>query len=154
MTISEIEVRELEAQQTAVVRRVMSLSEANRIPEWMMQTLEAVRSSGQEPAGMPFVRSFSMDVEAMDIEVGWPLAEQFAGDGEVSASTLPGGPAAVASCFGPYEEIGAAYEAIRTWCAKHGRESAGPPWESYFTDPAEEPDPAEWRTDIHFPVEA
>jgi AraC family transcriptional regulator len=29
----------------------------------------------------------------------------------------------------------------------------GPPWESYITDPAEHPDPAQWRTEICWPVE-
>lgn len=28
----------------------------------------------------------------------------------------------------------------------------GPPWEAYITDPAEHPDPANWRTEIYWPV--
>ncbi len=90
----------------------------------------------------------------MDIEIGWPVAGPFPGDGDVQTSTLPGGTVAVASHFGPYDGIGPVYEAIQTWCREHGDEIAGPPWESYFTDPHEEPDTAKWRTDVYFQARA
>ena len=155
MTLSEIEVRELPEQHTVAVRHRISLQETHRIPGWMAETIEAVQRAGRQPAGMPFLRTLAMDVDAMEIEVGWPVAEPI-GDGgaddEPHPGTLPGGPAAVASYFGPYEGIAASYEAIQAWCHQRGHEIAGPPWESYFTDPNEEPDPAKWRTDIHFPL--
>jgi AraC family transcriptional regulator len=30
--------------------------------------------------------------------------------------------------------------------------AAGAPWETYLTDPAEVPDPAEWRTEVVYPA--
>jgi len=105
MTVSDVEVRELSEQHTAVVRHTISIDETSKIPEWILQTMEAVQRSGQDIAGPPFFRSFSMGEDSMDIEVGWPVAEPFAGDGEVLASTLPGGVAAVAAYYGPFEEI-------------------------------------------------
>jgi effector-binding domain-containing protein len=152
MTLSAIEIREQPEQRTVVVRHRISVQEVDRIPGWIGQTMEAIERAGQHPAGMPFLRTFSYSEEAMDIEVGWPVQAPFAGDGEIVAGTLPAGPAAVASSFGPYEGVETAYAAITAWCAEHGHEIAGPPWESYFTDPAQEPDPAKWRTDVHFPV--
>lgn len=152
MTISAIEVHELPEQHTAVVRHRIPMAQVSRIPEWIGHTMEAVQRAGQKPTGVPFLRPFSMDADAMDIEVGWPVPEPFSGDGEVRASSLPGGPAAVASYRGPYDQIGPTYEAILSWCRAHGRDIAGPPWESYFTDPNEEPDQTQWRTDVHFPL--
>ncbi len=152
MTISAIEVHELQEQSTAVIRQHITRDETERIPVWLGETYEAVARAGREPAGMPFVRVLSMDGEGMDLEVGWPVAEPFSGDGDVRASSLPGGPAAVASYFGPYDGVGPAYEAIQAWCTEQGHEVAGPPWESYFNDPQQEPDPAKLRTDIHFPI--
>lgn len=120
MTLSEIEVHTLEEQHTAVIRRELPLAEASRIPELLQQAYEAVHATGVEPTGMPFVRSRSMATDPLDLEVGWPLAQPFTGasDGGASpkptsnrnviASTLPAGPAAVASYFGPYE-IGRAH---------------------------------------------
>lgn len=36
--------------------------------------------------------------------------------------------------------------------ATQGHSPNGPPWEVYVTDPAEHPDSADWRTEIHWPV--
>ena len=41
-----------------------------------------------------------------------------------------------------------AYQALASWVSSHGGEPAGDPWEVYFSDPASEPDPATWRTEI------
>lgn len=150
--LSTIEVQELAPAHTAVVRLHLAMSEVDRIPRAIERSMLAVRAAGQEPCGMPFVRTLSFGEQAMDIGVGWPVAAPFTGDGDVVASTLPGGPAAVASYFGPYDQIAPAYEAMQSWCRERGREVAGPPWESYFTDPNEAPDPGKWRTDIHFPL--
>ncbi|MGE3856532.1 MAG: GyrI-like domain-containing protein [Dehalococcoidia bacterium] len=153
MALSDIEVRDLPSQHTAVVRHRISMQEVQRIPGWIRETYEAVQRAGQQPAGMPFVRTLDMSGGTMEVEVGWPVAAPFGGDGDVHAGTLPGGTAAVASYFGPYEQIGPAYQAIVAWCAEHGHAVAGAPWESYVTDPHEEPDSSKWRTDIHFPVQ-
>jgi len=32
--------------------------------------------------------------------------------------------------------------------------AAGAPWESYVTDPADYPDPADWKTEIFWPVKS
>lgn len=154
MTLSPVEIREIEQQPTAVVRRRVTLAELQRIPDWLRETYEAIQRAGIKPAGMPFVRTFEMDdvSHTMDIEVGWPVGAPFAGEGDIQPSSLPAGPMAVTSYFGPYDGIGAAYEAVQAWCAEQGKEVVGPPWESYFTDPNEEPDQSKWRTDVHFPV--
>ena len=158
MTLSAIELREQPEQHTAVVRHRISMKETDRVPQFMGETFEAVQRAGQQPAGMPFLRTLSMDAEGMDIEVGWPVAAArpvgSPADGEVHDGVLPGGLTAVASYFGPYEEIAPAYAAIQAWCIEHGYAVAGPPWESYANNPEEEPASSKWRTDIHFPVRA
>jgi effector-binding domain-containing protein len=152
MPVESIEVRDLPAQHTAAVRHQISMSETSHIPEWLQQTLDAVRAAGLEPAGMPFVRTFSFDGGQMDIEVGWPVPAPFTAAGDVHPSELPAGPAAVAVYLGPYTQISGAYDAAERWCADNGHEIAGAPWESYLNGPGDEPDSAKWRTDVHFPL--
>jgi effector-binding domain-containing protein len=43
------------------------------------------------------------------------------------------------------------YQALVSWVGEHGGELAGDPWEVYFSDPAREPDPRRWRTEIVMP---
>jgi effector-binding domain-containing protein len=41
-----------------------------------------------------------------------------------------------------------AYDAIEAWIIDQGGQPEGPAWEIYYTDPNEEPDPSNWRTEI------
>lgn len=152
MALSTIELREESAQHTAVVRRRISMAETDHIPGWIGAAFEAIQRTGQQPTGLPFLRTLAMDADGMEIEVGWPVPAPFRDDGDVQAGALPGGLCAVVSYLGPYEGIAPAYEAVQAWCADHGHELAGPSWESYVTDPTQEPDPAKWRTGVYFPV--
>ena len=57
--------------------------------------------------------------------------------------------------FGPHgaEEEREALEAIVAWLDREGRKPAGPPRETYLTDPGENPDPETWRTEIAQPLQ-
>ncbi len=81
-----------------------------------------------------------------------PISAAAPGEGDVEASSLPSGPAVVGVHAGPYDQLGETYAAIERWIEANGLKAAGPPWESYITDPAEHPDPATCRTDIYWPV--
>lgn len=41
---------------------------------------------------------------------------------------------------------------MEQFLAAHGLEKAGPPREIYVTDPGEVPDPAQWKTQLVWPV--
>ena len=75
------------------------------------------------------------------------------GSTEVVEDTLPAGPSATVVHAGPYEQLSDAYAAIETWMASHGRAARGAPWELYVTDPAEHPNPKDWRTEVYWPLE-
>jgi AraC family transcriptional regulator len=154
MTISAVEVREQPARATAVIRTRTPLAEIGAaVREGLGRSYEALARAGAQAAGPPFVRYLEMTPEATEAEIGWPVDRPFKGEGDVVASTLPSGPAAVVTYFGPYEGIGEAYETLQAWCARAGRERAGAPWECYFTDPVSEPDSSKWRTDIFQPLQ-
>jgi AraC family transcriptional regulator len=109
-------------------------------------------SSGAAVVGRPFTRYLSTGPGLFDIEVGMPVSGASAGQGDVEAGTLPGGPVAVAMHAGSYEQLGETYAALERWIEEHGHSTAGAPWESYITDPTEHPDPADWRTEVYWPI--
>lgn len=104
MALSTIELREESAQHTAVVRRRISMAETDRIPGWIGAAFEAIQRTGQQPTGLPFLRTLAMDADGMEIEVGWPVPAPFRDDGDVQAGALPGGLCAVVSYLGPTRE--------------------------------------------------
>jgi effector-binding domain-containing protein len=69
-------------------------------------------------------------------------------DGEVRSSSLPGGMVATTMHIGSYDQMEPGYEALSAWVKERGQELAGDAWEVYLSDPAAEPDPTKWRTEI------
>ena len=78
-------------------------------------------------------------------DFGVEVTRIFETAGEVYATEMPGGEAAVAVHRSPYSGLKEAHEAIRKWMAANRRESAGHSWEIYG-DPA--PDPADTETTV------
>src|SRR2546428_1567330 len=85
------------------------------------------------------------------LEVGVELADPFPEGGEVVRSATPAGSAAFVAHFGPYHQLGAAHEAIRSWCSAHGHRLAGPNWEVYGHWQSEwSANPSQIRTDVFY----
>lgn len=102
--------------------------------------------------GRPFTRYLATGPGLWVIECGKPLAAPAAGDGAIEAATLPGGSVLVAMHGGLYDQLTETYVAMERWMEANGVRPGGAPWESYITDPADHPDPADWRTEVYWPL--
>jgi effector-binding domain-containing protein len=147
----EIESRTLDAQPTLVVRGKVATSE---IKEFLGRAYHLVAARADECGahftGPPFARYRALDAEftEFEVEAGFPVVVQVPCRGEVEPSELPGGTAAATVHIGPYDAMQPAYEAMLRWIEARGWQPDGPAWEVYLSDPASEPDPAQWRTEI------
>jgi effector-binding domain-containing protein len=94
----------------------------------------------------------------MDIEVGWPVGSEATGNGSVTAGALPAGKYATLVYTGNYPGLIDATAALLKWGAEQGLrwdswlvgegEVFGARLESYWTNPAEEPDLNKHETEI------
>jgi hypothetical protein len=100
--------------------------------------------------GRPFAR-FTFLGDEVAIEAGFPVPYEVPGDGVVEASTLPDGPVAVSTHWGPHTDLDRTAQVMHEWLAERGYEPAGPHWEVCYNDPHGVPDPAFWRTDVVMP---
>ncbi|QFG25070.1 GyrI-like domain-containing protein [Actinomadura sp. WMMB 499] len=115
---------------------------------------------GTVPGGGPVYRYRTVgDAERpFDLEVGVPVAEAVEGDGRVHAGSLPAGTYAVLLHEGHPDGLGKAHAALQEWAGEMGLEldRDGEVWaaryETYLTDPAQEPDLAKWRTELAYLV--
>jgi effector-binding domain-containing protein len=86
-----------------------------------------------------------------NLEIGVELSSPIAPHGEVLPSSLPAGPVATTTHLGPYQNLGAAHEAIHQWCKAHHREPIRPCWETYgHWQDAWNTDPSQIRTDVYY----
>lgn len=144
---------ELPAQPALVVRSQIGRHElAKTIGEGLGKTFPYAQKAGIAIAGRPFARYLSSGPGLITVEVGMPVAVAAAGAGDVEAVTLPAGPAALAVHAGPYDQLSETYVAIERWFEANGCRRNGAPWESYITDPADLPNPADWRTEMYWPM--
>ena len=140
--------KKLAPQPVLVLRRQIQPSEiAQVLAEMFQKVFGDAQRNGVAPAGPPFARYLEMGRGLWTIEAGFPVADP-------SADTLPGGLAAVTTHAGPYDKLSEAHAAIQQWIAAEGFTAAGAPWESYVTDPADYPDPKDWKTEVFFPLVA
>jgi effector-binding domain-containing protein len=106
---------------------------------------------GKQAAGAPFVAYYNQDMQNLDLEIGFPVAEKLPGQGEIQAGEIPGGKAVRTMHVGPYDKIGPAYEALGKWMQTKGHQGTGVCYEMYLNDPQQTP-PAKLQTLILFPV--
>lgn len=154
MPTLSIERREIAAQNILFVRLRAGRHEiANAIGEGLGKAFPYSQRLGLAIAGRPFTRYLSTGPGLFSIEVGMPVATAPQGEGVVEVGTLPAGPVAVATHAGPYDQLSETYAALERWIESNGYRIGGAPWESYITDPADHPDPADWRTEVYWPLE-
>lgn len=147
-----VERRTLSAQPTAVVRGKARIPEIQAFVGHAFGAVAGVlERAGVGMAGMPFARYRIIDGDEFEVEAGFPVRVPIAPEADVEPSELPAGPAAATWHLGPYETLGAAYEALTRWIEAEGATPAGPPWEVYYTDPSDQPDPSSWRTEVFQP---
>jgi AraC family transcriptional regulator len=150
---------ELAPQPVLIVRRRVKRSEiAAAIAEALPRILAYVQEHGIALAGLPFTRFIQMGPGLVSMEPGMRIAgpgetrNPIDREGEIVADTLQGGLAAMTTHLGPYENLQEAYAAIEQWIDAQGFQRGGPPWESYVTDPAEHPNPQDWKTEVYWPL--
>jgi effector-binding domain-containing protein len=106
---------------------------------------------GEQPAGPPFTAYHNMDMQDLDVEIGFPVSRSIPARGSIQAGEIPEGQVATCLYTGPYTEIEAAYSALTEWVEENGYEAAGMAYEIYLNDPSETP-PEQLMTQIAFPL--
>jgi AraC family transcriptional regulator len=157
---------ELPLQPVLVIRRRVKLAEiGSTLAEVLPRVFMHAQQTGAAIAGQPLTRYIEWGPGLVTIDAGLPVvasgnnssdggpaSDNAAGESEIVADCLPGGPAATVTHSGPYEKLSEAHAAIQQWIETQGLRAAGPPWEIYTTDPADYPDPQDWKTDVFWPL--
>lgn len=139
-----------EAQPALSIRKVTSVSELPKVIGSAYGSIIAYLSElGEQPLGPAFVAYYNMDMENLEIEIGFPVAREIPGKGDVIASHIPAGKKATTFFKGPYGKMSSVYEKLTKWISDKGYEPTGVAYEFYYNSPEEVPE-SELLTQIEF----
>lgn len=105
---------------------------------------------GEQVVGEPFVIYYNLDMQDLDVEMGFPVSKALPGKDQVCPSELPVGPAATTLFIGPYTSMAPAYEDLTKFIQENHREPTGVAIEYYLNGP--ETPPEQLQTRIVFPL--
>jgi effector-binding domain-containing protein len=112
-----------------------------------------IQSIGENPSGAPYVAYFNypnMDMQHLEIELGFPVSKKIPGKGDILLSEMPGGKVATCLYTGAYDNMEPAYTEMTRFVEDQGYKIAGVTYEFYLDPP--ETSPEKTRTLILFPL--
>lgn len=104
---------------------------------------------GEEALGPAFIAYYNMDMENLKVEIGFPVAKEIQGDGNIKLRYIPGGKKATGFHKGSYSEIGPLYDSLAKWISQKGYVATGVVYEYYYNSPGEIPE-SELLTKVEF----
>jgi effector-binding domain-containing protein len=146
------EIKEMPAQPVSSIR---TRAAVQGLPQVLGASFGAIAqylgSLGENPTGAPFVAYYNMDMQNLDIEIGFPVSHPLAELGNIQSSQVFGGKFATCLYIGPYSDVGPAYDALTQFVTDKGFEATGVAYEFYLNDP-QTVQPSELQTQIYFPL--
>lgn len=133
-----IELKEKNAQPVLAIRKITSLGQLpQEIGKAYGAIMQYLGELGEQPADAPYTAYYNLDMEHLDVEMGFPVSKQLAGKGEIKFYEIPAGKYSECLYKGPYSDSAPVYDAMNGWIAEKGFEATGIAYEVYYNSPAE-----------------
>lgn len=149
----DCEIYEQSAQPTLSVRTRASVQD---LPQLLGETYAAIgqlmKKLGVEPCGMPYTAYYNQDMQDLEVEIGFPINQNFSGEGVIQSGEMPAGKYASVLHRGPYSELRTAYDTLGAFIEKEGYIPTGVAYEFYQNAP-DEVSPKDLETRIVFPIQ-
>lgn len=117
------------------------------IPQTHQKIAPYLAALGRPQTEAFYVAYFNMDMDNLEVEIGFITADQLPGKDEIASGTMGGGKAVSCLYVGSYRVLYQAHEAAHQFIAAKGYEHAEAAYEIYLNDPADTPE-AELKTQV------
>ncbi len=149
--VSNIEILNQIEQPTLTIRTITKMEELPKlIGESYGKIAAYLKELGQLMTDVPFVAYHNMDMQNLDIEIGFPVSKAFPQKDTIKAGSIPEGRVVFCMYRGAYSEIEPVYMEMAKWIETNGYEAIGTSYEYYYNGP-EFPE-SEFLTKIMMPI--
>ncbi len=136
-----IELQEQKVQKVLSIRTKTTMEGlSNLIGESYMKIMNYMGELGEEPAEAPYTAYYNLDMEDLDVEMGFPVARVLPDKGEIKMGEIPPGRIVTYLYKGPYAGMEGSYNEMFKWINENGLEQTGVYYEYYLNSPAEVPE--------------
>lgn len=115
------------------------------------QIMEYLKEVGQGPVEVPYCAYYNLDMEDLDVEMGFPVVKGLEGKGNIVSTEIPAGKQVSCLFKGPYKDMEGPYNAMAKWLNENGHTPTGVSYEFYYNSPMDVPE-SELLTKIVFPI--
>ncbi len=148
----KIEVSEEPARPVLSMRTVTAVE---KLPQELGRAYMAIDAYldelGEKPVDAAFAGYYNMDMQNLDVEIGFVMTKALPGKGEIKAGEIPAGRQVSCLYQGPYSEMEPVYNAMLQWIQENGCIPTGTAYELYYNSPLDVPE-SELLTKIIFPL--
>jgi effector-binding domain-containing protein len=145
-----MEIKDVEEQNTLMVRLTTSVKELPAVMGEIYQEIASYMGQGGiEFAGPPYAMYYNMDMDALDVEIGFPIGADDKGKDRVKQGRIPGGQIVTATHFGPYGKLEETYTKLMEF-VKEKKLSVHEWMYEYYLNSPMEVKPEELQTQICF----
>ena len=145
-----MKIEERKAEKTLAVKTVTPAGEISKaLDNCYGKVMGFMQSKNIQPSGAPFSIYFNEDMEALEMEAGFPVSADVETEGDVILSTIPSGKAFVHTHKGAYDSVAQAYNEMMAYVKEKNLKMSGICYERYLNDPSETK-PEDLLTEIVF----
>ncbi|WP_292364005.1 GyrI-like domain-containing protein [Methanoculleus sp. UBA208] len=94
-----------------------------------------LKELGEFLSDMPYVAYHNMDMQNLDVEMGFPVPKALPGKGDIQSGSMPEGNVVFCIYRGPYREMASTYNEMANWIEKNGLKPVGTVYEYYYNGP-------------------
>ncbi|MEA5031001.1 MAG: GyrI-like domain-containing protein [Sphaerochaeta sp.] len=149
-----IELVETERMPSLSIRKTVT---ADHLPHEIGSAYASITSYladlGIKEPGQPYIAYYNMDMQNLDVEMGFVTNAEYPGYGDINAETIPAGKWVSFIHKGPYKEMGHGYTAATRWMQEHGYHATGIVYEYYLNSLEAVPE-SELVTKVEFLLQA
>ena len=132
----KIEVLEQKAQPVLAIKTITNMSELPKvIGDSYGKIMEYMAELGEQPADAPYTAYFNLDMENLNVEIGFPVSRTFPAKDGIQPGEIPAGKFVCVIHKGPYAEMEKPYNQMFKWMEENGYQSTGVYYEYYYNAP-------------------
>lgn len=134
--MSNIEILQRRDQPTLVIRKTVKVDDLPGVIGYCYEEIEKyLKDIEVYVEDVPFVAYHNMDMQHLDVEIGFPVSQKIPEKGEIKPGVIKACKVIFCMYRGPYSEMTGTYNEMAEWLENSGLKSEGTVYEYYYNGP-------------------